>query len=212
MNDTILTLASYAVTAFAITLVVYVLTMILGIYSVVLLVALIALTAVSLSKILRRENVKFSDALPALFIPILVFVIVSVILAFFTGWMIWIAIPALMYVIYMNIVEEKDEMTEALIGIREGSKALQGKSTLWGTPFYPLTRFIHKLFQDITKTTYAFSLCALYVCTTMIITPFSLPLYTPLIIWAVFLVMLILVARREGVSAALEHMRNLKHK
>lgn len=206
MNDTILALTLYAMIAFAITFLVYMLTMLLGIYSVLLLVALIGSTVASLSKLTKRENVKLFSALPALFIPALVFVILSVVLAFFTGWIIWIAIPALMYVIFMNIAEEEEnEVTKVAKEMIEMSKTLQGKPSSWGNPFAPFTR-------DTTRTIYAFSLSALYICTTMIITPFSLPLYTPLVIWTVLLVTLILVARREGVSAALERMRNLKHK
>jgi len=206
MNDTILALTLYAMIAFTITLVVYALTMVLGIYSVLLLVVLIALTVASLGRFLKRENVEFSDALPALFITALIFVIVSVVLAFFTSWMIWVAIPALMCTIFLNIPgKEEDEVTKVAKEMIEMSKTIQGEPSSWGNPFVPFTR-------DITRTIYAFSLSALYICTAMIIIPFSLPMYAPLVIWAVFLVTLILVTRKDGVAVALERIKNLKRK
>lgn len=211
MNDGILTLALYAVTAFAITFVVWASTMALGIYSVLLLAALIALTVASLGRIAKNENAELANALPALCVPALVFVIVSIVLAFFTGWILWIAIPALMYIIYVHIVKEGDAETEAIRDTIEGARAVQGKPTLWGTPLYPLTRFMQKLFRNTAKTTYAFSLCALYVCTATMITPFKLPLYTPLVVWATLLTSLILVVRKDRVAVALERLKRLKH-
>jgi hypothetical protein len=203
MNETILTLLLYGIVAFAITSIVYALTMFLGIYSILLLLVLSASTMVSLDKLAKRDDARFYDRL---FIPVLVFVIVSIVLAFFTSWMFWVVIPALMYVLFLNTTEteaETDEVTKTVKKIVEMSKTIQGKQSSWENPFAPFTR-------DSIRTLYAFSLCALYICTTMVITPLWLPVYTPLIIWAIVLIILILAIRREETIIFLRRLKKLK--
>jgi len=194
--DYMRTLFIYAVTAFILTGIVYLIMLVLGIYSIVLLVILIISTGISLSFILKRGGLWKNDIwVTSFIIPIIIFVVVSVVLAFFFSWMIWIAIPAFMLVLYITIVKPQEvsstyKVTTEMI---EMSRAAQGKPSWWGTPLYPLSRFIRTMSQDMLLTTYGFSLCALYICTTMIIHTFSLPLYVPLIAWGIFLAVLFLL-------------------
>lgn len=213
-RDTLISILLYGVTAFTITSVVYLLTMALGIYSIFLLATLTIITIMSLRSIIKRKTFSFYEVmpeLPGLFIHVAIFVITSVILAFFTSWMFWSAMLALMLVIYINI-PRKEETVEVLEEIADASRAIQGKPSWWGTPFYSLVRFKEKLSRDVVRTIYAFSLCALYVCTTMVITPYSLPTYTPLIIWTLVLIALIPFVRDEIVDMTSEIVKKLKRK
>lgn len=214
LRDALISILLYAVTAFTITSVVYLLTMALGIYSIFLLTALAIITVMSLRSVIKRKTFSFYEVmpdLPGLFIHVVIFVITSVVLAFFTSWMFWFAMLALMLVIYMNI-PRKERTVEVLEEIADASRAIQGKPSWWGTPFYSLVRFKEKLSRDAVRTIYAFSLCALYICTTMIITPYSLPIYTPLIIWIVVLITLIPFVHNEIVDMTTEIVDKLKRK
>jgi len=137
-----------------------------------------------------------------LMLSMLIFVIGSVFLIY-AQWLMWIfAIITVILVISLNLkFEEEEPIMKVAREMTEISRQITGNTA----PRQDLDTTVSK--GDWNRNIFGASLAALFIYTTLVIYPLSLPIYTPLTIWGVSLATAIAYYFRENIKDIITHFR-----